>query len=100
MVTPSAEESSTLESPHLQTGTIRVVEEVRQGYDMIEGQQQPNHHPHVDNEIITTKIDLAAAGLPEYVSKQLKDLNNLSSENTLNIIDFILAEKTEVKKFA
>jgi len=49
-----------------------------------------------DFEIVIRKIDLVSTGLPEYVSKQLFDLCCLSTENALTIVNFLLAQKTEI----
>jgi hypothetical protein len=65
-------------------------------YYGISGQHQTDHHSELENEIIIRKIEQAAVGLPEYVSKQLTGLFQLSLGNALNIIDFILTQKREV----
>jgi hypothetical protein len=94
MVTASTQEASSISQRiHSCTRTRRV--EMRQHY-RISGQQQTDHHLELDNEVTIRKMELAAAGLPEYVSKQLTGLFQLSPENALNTIDFILTQKTEV----
>ncbi len=65
MVTASAEASRL--KPRA-TSRIRV--EISRRYRIA---KHPNQQ-HPDNEIITRKIDLAAAGLPEYVPKHLTNL--------------------------
>jgi hypothetical protein len=94
MVTEIAEESSLLSNPLHQKSRIRRVQ-ISQQYNIAQ-EQEPNHEQQSDNEIIARQIDKAAAGLPDYVAKQLTDLYHLSSENALDIVNFILAQKSEV----
>ena len=56
----------------------------------------PNDDLQPNIEIVIRKIDLITARLPEYVSKQLIDLCCLSPENALTIVNFLLAQKTEI----
>ena len=56
----------------------------------------PNDDLQPDFETVIRKIDLVTTGLPEYVSKQLFDLCCLSPENALTIVNFLLAQKTEI----
>ncbi|MFZ0893769.1 MAG: hypothetical protein WAZ77_04630 [Candidatus Nitrosopolaris sp.] len=65
MVTASAEASRP--KPR---ATSRTRVEISRRY---KGAKHPNQQ-HPDNEIITRKIDVAAAGLPEYVPKHLTNL--------------------------
>jgi|GEM_PF-2706579 len=65
MVTASAEVSRP--KPR---ATSRTRVEISRRYKIA---KHPNQQ-HPDNEIITRKIDLAAAGLPEYVPKHLTNL--------------------------
>ena len=44
----------------------------------ISGQHQTDHHSELEIEMIIRKIEQAAVGLPEYVSKQLTGLFQLS----------------------
>jgi hypothetical protein len=57
---------------------------------------QKSHEQQYDIEINARQIDIATTGLPEYVAKQLTELYYLSSENALNIVNFILIQKSEV----
>jgi len=94
MVTESAEETSSLLS-NLRQKSRKGRAEIGQQYKVV-GEQHPIREHQPENEIIGRQIDLAAEGLPEYVSKQLTDLYYLSSENALSIVNFILTQKTEI----
>ena len=90
MITPSSEEPLSIKPPCLKLKT-RVKassspKKVRCTPDCL----QPNF------EIVIRKIDLVTTGLPEYVSMQLRDLFHLSPENALNLVNFILTQKTEI----
>ncbi len=94
MVTTFTEETSSKSRRTNSQPTTRRME-VRRHYK-ISNRQQSNHQSVLDNEIILRKTELAATGLPEYVSRQLTGLFQLSPENALNIVDFVLTQKTEI----
>ena len=55
------------------------------------------HHQQVNsNDEIDKRIESVTKGLPEYTQKQLIELYSLSPENILTIVNYILAQKTEV----
>ncbi|HET7148848.1 MAG TPA: hypothetical protein VFI73_10160, partial [Candidatus Nitrosopolaris sp.] len=92
--TEPTSEPSVLSNPLRRRSRARGVE-TSQRYSIVE-RQQLGHRQQPNNETINRQIDLAAAGLPEYVTKQLTDLYYISPENAMNIVNFILTQKTEV----
>ena len=54
---------------------------------------QKSPKPFYDDKIVNGKIDFATAGLLPFIYKDITQ--NVSSENALNIAEYILAMKTE-----
>jgi hypothetical protein len=90
MITASSEEPSSTTPPCLKLRTRVKASSSPKIVRHTPDDLQPNF------EIVIRKIDLVTTGLPEYVSMQLRDLFHLSPENALNIVNFIVTQKTEI----